>query len=51
LRVIAPCPPGRREAPAAAESEGIEQIVVTAQRREQALQDVPIAVTAFTGET
>jgi outer membrane receptor protein involved in Fe transport len=31
--------------------EGIREIVVTAQRREQALQDVPIAVTAFTGET
>ena len=28
----------------------IEEIVVTAQRQEQALQDVPIAVTAFTGE-
>ncbi|MEO0997370.1 MAG: TonB-dependent receptor plug domain-containing protein, partial [Pseudomonadota bacterium] len=27
----------------------IEEIVVTAQKREQALQDVPIAVTAFTG--
>lgn len=29
--------------------EGLEEIVVTAQRREQSLQDVPIAVTAFTG--
>ena len=29
----------------------IEEIVVTAQKREQNLQDVPIAVTAFTAET
>lgn len=27
----------------------LEEIVVTAQRREQALQDVPVSVTAFTG--
>lgn len=31
-------------------SEGIEDIVVTAQRREERLQDVPIAVTAITAE-
>jgi len=30
-------------------SVGIEEIVVTAQRREQALQDVPVSLTAFTG--
>jgi iron complex outermembrane recepter protein len=30
-------------------SEGIEDIVVTAQRREERLQDVPIAVTAISG--
>lgn len=36
---------------AAAESgEGIGDIVVTAQRREQNLQDVPVAVTAFSGD-
>src|SRR5688572_22838633 len=29
---------------------GVEQIVVTAERREQLLQDVPVAVTAFSGE-
>jgi outer membrane receptor protein involved in Fe transport len=29
---------------------GIEEIVVTAQRRAESLQDVPIAVTAFSGE-
>ena len=29
---------------------GIQDIVVTAQRREQKLQDVPIAISAFTAE-
>jgi len=28
----------------------LEEIVVTAQRREQSLQEVPVSVTAFTGE-
>jgi iron complex outermembrane receptor protein len=45
---------GGAAAPAAASSssEGgkLEDIVVTAQRREQKLQDVPIAVSAFNGE-
>ncbi len=36
--------------PAAASAQGLEEIVVTAQRREQSLQDVPISVTAVTGE-
>ncbi len=31
-------------------AQGIEEIVVTAQRREQALQDVPITITAFGAE-
>lgn len=35
-------------APAIAQSK-LEEVVVTAQKREQSLQDVPIAVTAFTG--
>jgi iron complex outermembrane receptor protein len=34
---------------AIAQSGVLEEVVVTAQRREQSLQDVPIAVTAFTG--
>ncbi|MBX3706224.1 MAG: TonB-dependent receptor [Pseudomonadales bacterium] len=34
---------------AAAGSSAIEEVVVTAQRTEQSLQEVPIAVTAFTG--
>jgi outer membrane receptor protein involved in Fe transport len=33
-----------------AQGEGLEEILVTAQRREQSLQDVPISVTAVTGE-
>jgi outer membrane receptor protein involved in Fe transport len=33
-----------------AQSEGLEEIFVTAQRREQSLQDVPISVMAVTGE-
>ena len=32
------------------DSGGLEEIVVTAQKREQNLQDVPIAVTAITGD-
>ncbi|MEX2126125.1 MAG: TonB-dependent receptor [Woeseia sp.] len=41
-------------APAGAQDEGprgvLEEIIVTAQKREQSLQDVGVAVTAFTGE-
>jgi len=36
--------------PAAAVAQGLEEIVVTAQKREQSLQDVPISVTAFSNE-
>jgi iron complex outermembrane recepter protein len=35
----------------AAASEGIQEVVVTAQRREQSIQDVPITVQALTSET
>ena len=31
-------------------AQGIEEIIVTAQKREQSLQDVPISITTFTGE-
>ena len=37
-------------ADAGAEVSGIEQIVVTARRREENLQNVPVAITALTAE-
>jgi iron complex outermembrane recepter protein len=47
-------PAGAQEtgAPAAsAPADVIEEIIVTAQRREESIQDVPLSVQAFTGET
>ena len=32
------------------QAQMLEEVIVTAQKREQSLQDVPVAVTAFTGE-
>jgi iron complex outermembrane recepter protein len=43
-------PPPAPPMPAAAD-DGLETIVITAQRQAQSLQDVPIAVSAITGET
>jgi iron complex outermembrane receptor protein len=40
----------QEQADAAADDVGLEEIVVTAQRREENLQDVPISVTAVGGE-
>ena len=37
--------------PVTSPAQGIEEIVVTAQKREESLQDVPISVVAFTGDT
>ena len=36
---------------ASSDNGGLQEIVVTAQKREQSMQDVPIAVTAFTQES
>ena len=33
------------------QAEGLEEVLVTAQKRSESLQDVPLAVTAFSGET
>lgn len=38
-------------APAGEEDDASEEVVVTAQKREQRLQDVPLSVTAFTAQT
>src|ERR1700712_4282164 len=39
-----------RSGATAAASNTIEELVVTAQKREQSLQDVPVAISAFTSE-
>jgi iron complex outermembrane receptor protein len=40
-----------QEAPAATGDLQVEQVVVTARRREENLKDVPVAVSAYSGET
>jgi iron complex outermembrane recepter protein len=47
--LLLPMPAAAQAAPAA-DDTGITDIVVTAQRREENLQDVPISVSAFTAE-
>jgi|TARA_R100000501_G_scaffold17919_1_gene34973 iron complex outermembrane receptor protein len=49
-RVQAPADAGQ-VAPSAVQSGGIEEIVVTAQRREENLQQTPIAITAITADS
>jgi iron complex outermembrane recepter protein len=39
-----------QDAPVTKNSAGLEEVTVTARRREESLQDVPIAITAFTGQ-
>ena len=48
---FAQTPPAAPAAAAADEGGGLDEIIVTAQRREERLQDVPIAVTALTAAT
>jgi len=46
------CPPARAEtSPSAAPADGLAEIVVTARRRAENLQDVPVAVTAISAAT
>ncbi len=39
-----------QQAPAAGDSVGVEEVVVTARRREENLKDVPVAVSAFSAD-
>ena len=42
--------PGLQSAPSAlAQGAVLEEVIVTARKREEAIQDVPVSVTAFTG--
>jgi iron complex outermembrane receptor protein len=48
---IAPSPTAAvTPAPGSADSGGLQEIIVTAQKREQALNDVPLSITAASGE-
>lgn len=51
LIVLAPAASAQDAAPQAETSAGIEDIVVTARRREESLQDTPIAISAVSGES
>ncbi|MCZ8130845.1 MAG: TonB-dependent receptor [Steroidobacteraceae bacterium] len=51
LGLCAAWPAFAQQGGTAPEAAGLEEIVVTAQRREENLQDVPLAVTALTAET
>ena len=46
----APSPAGDAGTAASAQGQGIEEIVVTSQHREEKLKDIPIAITAATAE-
>ena len=42
--------PGPEESEPATEVVGLEEVIVTSQKRQQSLQEVPLSVSAFTGE-
>ena len=42
--------PAHAQGSSGAETGAIEEVTVTARRREETLQDVPVAVTAFSGD-
>jgi iron complex outermembrane recepter protein len=50
IALTAPCTAFAQDVPVD-DAAGIEEIVVTAQKRTEAVQDVPIAISAFTAET
>ncbi|MGA8205612.1 MAG: hypothetical protein WB812_13920, partial [Woeseiaceae bacterium] len=41
---------GQSAQPAEDESEALQEVIVTARRREESIQDTPVAVSAFSGE-
>ena len=43
-------PPPGESAQTPPEVVGLEEIVITAQKRQQSLQDVPLSVSAFSGD-
>src|SRR5688500_19781418 len=45
-----PAPAPQAAAEPQAEVVGLEEVVITAQKRQQSLQDVPLSVSAFSGE-
>ena len=51
LGVFLALPAGAQDASDASPGYFLEEIIVTAQKREQSIQDVPVAMRAFTGET
>ena len=49
--LLAPFAPDGRRAEPAGRGAALDEIIVTARRREENLQTVPLAITAFTGES